>query len=62
MTVRAFGLIPIEQEGFEADDLIATYARVGPEGGPDVSIIAGDKDLMQLVRPGVMMFRSDARQ
>jgi DNA polymerase-1 len=54
--VRAFGLIPIEQEGFEADDLIATYARVALEAGADVSIIAGDKDLMQLVRPGVMMF------
>jgi DNA polymerase I len=54
--VRAFGLIPIEQEGFEADDLIATYARVALETGADVSIIAGDKDLMQLVRPGVMMF------
>ena len=54
--VRAFGLVPIEQEGFEADDLIATYARVALEAGADVSIIAGDKDLMQLVRPGVMMF------
>src|SRR6266446_3043868 len=54
--VRAFGLIPIEQEGFEADDLIATYARVALKAGADVSIIAGDKDLMQLVRPGVMMF------
>jgi DNA polymerase I len=54
--VRAFSLIPIEQEGFEADDLIATYSRVAVEAGADVSIIAGDKDLMQLVRPGVMMF------
>jgi DNA polymerase I len=54
--VRAFNLIPIEQEGFEADDLIATYSRVAVEAGADVSIIAGDKDLMQLVRPGVMMF------
>jgi DNA polymerase-1 len=54
--VRAFGLVPIEQEGFEADDLIATYARVALKAGADVSIIAGDKDLMQLVRPGVMMF------
>jgi DNA polymerase I len=54
--VRAFGLIPIEQKGFEADDLIATYARVALKAGADVSIVAGDKDLMQLVRPGVMMF------
>ncbi|MBK5961957.1 DNA polymerase I [Rhodoplanes elegans] len=54
--VRAFGLIPIEQEGFEADDLIATYARVAREAGADVTIVAGDKDLMQLVRDGVVMY------
>jgi DNA polymerase-1 len=54
--VRAFGLIPIEQKGFEADDLIATYARVTLEAGADATIIAGDKDLMQLVRPGISMY------
>jgi DNA polymerase I len=54
--VRAFGLIPIEQEGFEADDLIATYSRLAGAAGADVTIVAGDKDLMQLVRPGVMMY------
>ena len=54
--VRGFGLIPVEQPGFEADDLIATYSRIALEAGADVSIIAGDKDLMQLVRPGVTMF------
>src|SRR5262245_54947093 len=54
--VRAFGLIPIEQEGYEADDVIATYARIALDGGADVTIVAGDKDLMQLVRPGVQMF------
>src|SRR5262245_16922910 len=54
--VRAFGLIPIEQRGFEADDLIATYARQAVEAGADATIVAGDKDLMQLLRPGVRMF------
>jgi DNA polymerase-1 len=54
--VKAFGLIPIEQKGFEADDIIATYARQALERGADVTIIAGDKDLMQLVRPGVSMY------
>jgi DNA polymerase I len=54
--VRAFGLIPIEQAGFEADDIIATYAREAVEAGADATIISGDKDLMQLVRPGVGMF------
>jgi DNA polymerase-1 len=54
--VRAFGLIPVEQEGYEADDLIATYARHALAAGADVTIVAGDKDMMQLVRPGVGMF------
>jgi len=54
--VRAFGLIPIEQPGYEADDIIATYARQAVEAGADATIVAGDKDLMQLVRPGVSMF------
>jgi DNA polymerase-1 len=54
--VRAFGLVPIEQEGYEADDLIATYARIARGSGADVTIIAGDKDLMQLVRDGVTMY------
>src|SRR5262245_17519012 len=56
--VRAFGLIPIEQPGYEADDIIATYARQAVEAGADATIVAGDKDLMQLVRPGVNMFDS----
>ncbi len=54
--VRAFGLVPIEQEGYEADDLIATYARLARKAGVDVTIVAGDKDLMQLVRDGVRMY------
>jgi DNA polymerase-1 len=54
--VRAFGLIPVEQPGYEADDIIATYARQAVEAGADATIVAGDKDLMQLVRPGIAMF------
>ena len=54
--VRAFGLTPIEQEGYEADDLIATYARQAVEAGAEVTIISGDKDLMQLVGPRVRMY------
>ncbi|MBL8565247.1 MAG: DNA polymerase I [Hyphomicrobiaceae bacterium] len=53
--VQAFNVACIEQKGFEADDLIATYARLAVEGGGDVTIISSDKDLMQLVRPGVTM-------
>jgi DNA polymerase-1 len=55
-TVRAFGLIPVEQDTYEADDLIATYARQAVEAGADVTIISADKDLMQLIRPGVSMY------
>ncbi len=55
-SVRAFGLVPIEQDRYEADDLIATYARQARERGADVLIISADKDLMQLVGPGVGMY------
>jgi DNA polymerase-1 len=54
--VRAFGLTPIELAGYEADDLIATYAREALDSGADVTIVAGDKDLMQLIRPGIRMY------
>ena len=55
-TVRAFGLVPVEQDTYEADDLIATYARQAVEAGADVLIVSADKDLMQLIRPGVAMY------
>src|SRR5690606_33706351 len=54
--VVAFNVASIEQGGFEADDLIATYARQAAEVGADVTIVASDKDLMQLVGPSVTMF------
>jgi len=53
---RAMGLKAVDMEGFEADDLIATYARQAREQGADVTIVSSDKDLMQLVGDGVMMF------
>jgi len=53
---RAFNLPAIEAAGFEADDLIATYARTAQEAGAKVTIISSDKDLMQLIRPGVAMW------
>lgn len=55
---RAFNLPCIEKEGFEADDLIATYARLAEQAGGDVTIVSSDKDLMQLVTPGVSMYDS----
>jgi len=52
---RAFNLPCIEMEGFEADDIIATYAAQAREAGGRVTIISSDKDLMQLVGSGVEM-------
>ena len=52
---RAFNIPCVEMEGFEADDLIATYARIARDQGIDVCIISADKDLMQLIKPGVTM-------
>jgi DNA polymerase I len=46
---RAFSLPCIEELGFEADDLIASYARAATRKGWDVTIVSSDKDLMQLV-------------
>jgi len=53
--VRAFNVACIELEGYEADDIIATYAERALAEGADVTIIGSDKDLMQLIRPGISM-------
>src|ERR1700751_4789781 len=54
--VRAFDLPCLEQNGFEADDLIATYARLATRGGASTTIVSSDKDLMQLVTDRVVMY------
>jgi DNA polymerase-1 len=54
--VRAFDLPCLEQGGFEADDLIATYVRIARERGATATIVSSDKDLMQLVTDGVTMY------
>jgi DNA polymerase-1 len=53
--VRAFNVCCLEKEGFEADDLIATYAKLAEAEKFDVVVISADKDMMQLIRPGVSM-------
>ena len=52
---RAFNVPCIELPGFEADDLIATFARMAREEGHEVVIVSSDKDLMQLVNDDVSM-------
>ena len=54
--VRAFDIPCLEQAGFEADDLIATYARLACEAKATATIVSSDKDLMQLVNDCVTMY------
>jgi DNA polymerase-1 len=53
---RAFSLPCIEEAGFEADDIIASYTRAAVAAGWHVTIVSSDKDLMQLIQPGVDMY------
>jgi DNA polymerase-1 len=55
VATRAFSLPCIEKEGFEADDIIATYTMQAVAAGWDVTIVSSDKDLAQLIQPGVDM-------
>jgi DNA polymerase I len=52
---RAFGLPCIELAGWEADDLIAAYTKATSAAGGETVIVSSDKDLMQLLGPGVSM-------
>ncbi len=54
--VKAFDIPCLEQAGFEADDLIATYVRIACEAQATATIVSSDKDLMQLVNDCVVMF------
>src|SRR5262245_10864277 len=54
--VRAFDIPCLEQQGYEADDLIATYAREACEAKATMTIVGSDKDLMQLVNDCVVMY------
>ncbi|MSP82218.1 MAG: DNA polymerase I [Alphaproteobacteria bacterium] len=53
---RALNIAAIELAGFEADDIIATYVRQACDVGAEVFIVSSDKDLMQLIRHGVVMY------
>jgi DNA polymerase-1 len=53
--VAAFGVPSVELRGFEADDLIASYAHAMREQGGRVTIVSSDKDFMQLLGDGVAM-------
>ncbi|MCB4755619.1 MAG: DNA polymerase I [Elusimicrobia bacterium] len=58
--VKAWGFPCLKMDGYEADDVIATLARMGQKGGFDVLILSGDKDTLQLIR-GSVRVRDDVR-
>ncbi len=54
--IEAFGIPALSKKGFEADDLLATYAKQADQNGQILEIISSDKDLMQLISPNVFMY------
>ncbi|MAR78903.1 MAG: DNA polymerase I [Rhodospirillaceae bacterium] len=52
---KIFNIAMVEEEGYEADDIIASYAKVSAKNDFEVKIVSSDKDLMQLVEPGISM-------
>ncbi|UPU89706.1 DNA polymerase I [Demequina sp. TMPB413] len=51
----ALGVVAVDKEDFEADDLLATYARLGREAGMEVLVVSGDRDTIQLVTEDVTL-------
>ncbi len=54
--IEGFQIAVVQKDGFEADDIIATLTHAAEEKGLEVVIVSGDKDLMQLIKPGTVMF------
>jgi DNA polymerase-1 len=54
--ISAFNIKVLEQEGVEADDLIASYTTYATQKGVEVMVVSADKDLMQLIRDGVYLY------
>ncbi len=60
--VKAFNVLSVEEEGFEADDLIASYTKAALDQEMEVVIVSADKDLMQLMGPHVSIYDPMKRQ
>src|SRR4029077_20193797 len=58
---RCMGLPVIEKPGMEADDVMATLARVGSEAGHEVLLVTGDKDMLQVVGGSVAVLAPEAK-
>jgi len=59
---RAMGLAVVETAGFEADDILATYARAAASDGAHVTVVSADKDLMQLVSERIALYDPKAER
>ncbi len=53
--IRALGIRLLEKEGYEADDIMGSLVKILCAQGAEVVLISGDKDLLQLIEPGVIM-------
>ncbi|MDN4473155.1 DNA polymerase I [Demequina zhanjiangensis] len=53
--LQALGVASVDKERYEADDLLATYARLGSEAGLRVLVVSGDRDTIQLVNDDVTL-------
>lgn len=53
---EGLGVACFDRKGFEADDIIGTFTRIGKGHGLDVVIVSGDKDFAQLIEPGVVLY------
>lgn len=60
--VKGLGISSVQQRGYEADDLIATYARLAEEQGMSTCVVSIDKDIGQLLRPGVSIYNPMRRR
>lgn len=54
--VETYGIPIVEQQGYEADDVIGTLVKKAEQNGINTYMVTGDKDLMQLVSPHVWMY------
>jgi DNA polymerase-1 len=59
--IEAFNVGMVEEEGFEADDVIGTFAMQAVDAGAEATIVASDKDLMQLIQYGVTIYDTMAK-
>jgi len=53
--LKALGVSAVDKPNYEADDLLATYARMGREAGMRVLVVSGDRDTIQLVNEDVTL-------